>query len=247
MKKNVKRILWSAGLVLILLIGLLGVRIYRMTSDMKKMKPVDTGEVVPGVFAVKDVYVNLYLVKGAAGYVAFDSGNGPESVRSGLSKLNIDPAGVVAVFLTHADADHAGGLPVFPNARVFLANEEEQMIDGRTARFAVFKNKPIREHTPLNDNQTVEIGGVKVTAVLTPGHTPGSMCYLVDGQNLFTGDTMRLTSGAAGIFSKTINMDSDAQLRSLKKLAGLSGVKYVFTAHFGYTDDFGKAFEAFRK
>ncbi len=246
MKKIVKRTLRVAGILLVPVVLFLGIRIYRTVNEVRKMTPVETGEPVPGVYSVKDKMVNLFLVKGAAGYIAFDSGHGPGGVRKELRKLNIDTAGVAAVFLTHADGDHTGGLPLFPNAAVYMANEEEQMVDGRTARFFIFKNSLKRRHAPLNDNQTVEVDGLKVTAILTPGHTPGSMCYLVDGRLLFTGDSMRLRDGKADIFSKTINMDSDIQRYSLKKLARLHGVQAVFTAHFGYTDSFDRAFEGFR-
>jgi hydroxyacylglutathione hydrolase len=247
MKKNVKRILTAAGILLALVVLFFGVRIYKTMAEIKKMAAIETGEIVPGVYAVKDKMVNLFLVKGKGRYIAFDSGNDPDGVRRGLQRLNIVPAEVAAVFLTHGDADHTGGLPVFQDAKVYLATEEEQMVDGRTARFAVFKNKPIRRHDLLNDDQTVEVDGLKVTTVLIPGHTPGSMCYLVNGQLLFVGDSMRLTNGKADIFSKTINMDTDTQRYSLKKLARLAGVRYVFTAHFGYTDSFDRAFEAFRE
>jgi glyoxylase-like metal-dependent hydrolase (beta-lactamase superfamily II) len=121
------------------------------------------------------------------------------------------------------------------------------MIDGRTPRFLIFKNKLNRKHVSLNDNEIIKVDSLNVTAILTPGHTPGSMCYLVDGRLLFTGDSMSLKSGRADIFSKTINMDSDTQRESLKKLARLTGVQTIFTAHFGMSDSFEKAFEGFKK
>ena len=247
MKKIVKRTLIVIGLVLLPIILFLGVRIYKTMRDIRKMTPVDTKEIVRGVYSIRDSYVNLYLVKAAGRYIAFDSGTDPDRVWKEMQKLNIDPADIAAVFLTHADSDHTGGLPLFQNAAVYLSNEEEQMVDGRKARFAFFKNKLARKHVLLNDNETVEVDSVKVTAILTPGHTPGSMCYLVNGRLLFTGDSMSLKSGRADIFSRTINMDNDAQRESLKKLARLTGVKYVFTAHFGMSDSFDKAFEGFNK
>jgi glyoxylase-like metal-dependent hydrolase (beta-lactamase superfamily II) len=246
MKKNVKRIWMGAGILFALLVLFLGIRIYNAITDLRNMTPVETGEIVTGVYSIRDSIVNLFLVKGANRYIAFDSGNDPKVVRRELKKLNIDPADVAAVFLTHGDSDHTGGLPLFQSAQIYLATEEEQMVDGRKARFFIFKNKLAQMHALLNDNQTVEVDGLKVAAILTPGHTPGSMCYLVNGQYLFTGDSMSLKSGKAGIFSKTINMDNATQLESLKKLAGLKGVRYVFTAHYGYTDSFDKAFETFR-
>jgi tRNA(Ile)-lysidine synthase TilS/MesJ len=44
-----------------------------------------------------------------------------------------------------------------------------------------------------------------------------------------------------------INMDSSVQRQSLERLAKLEGIRYVFTAHHGYTDSFAAAFEALRK
>lgn len=48
---------------------------------------------------------------------------------------------------------------------------------------------------PLEDGQVLELGRLAVEVLHTPGHTPGSACFLVEG-NLFTGDTLFV--GAAG-------------------------------------------------
>ena len=42
---------------------------------------------------------------------------------------------------------------------------------------------------PLKDSEIINVGTLEVKVVHTPGHTPGSVCFLVDG-NLFTGDTL---------------------------------------------------------
>ena len=245
MKKGVKWTWITAGFIVLLGVAFLGSRIFEVKKDIDKMTPVETKRIVDGVYAVRDSYVNLYLVRGETRYIAFDSGNKPETVGRELQNLNIRPSDIAAVFLTHADSDHAGGLPAFPDAEVYLPAGEEQMVDGRTARFFIFKNKLARKHVLIGDNETKAVDGVTVTAIATPGHTPGAACFLVNGQFLFTGDSMSLKSGRAGIFSQAINMDSEAQLESLKKLSKLEGVKTIFTAHHGYSDFFKEAFEDF--
>jgi len=248
MTKKTRQLLLIVGALIVLLVVFVGIEVLRLKHELDQMKPAETARIADRVSAIKDSIVNLYLVKGATKYIAFDAGNGPEGVRKGLESLAINPADVIAVFLTHGDTDHTGGLPAFANADVYLPAEEEQMINGRTARFFfVIRNELGRRHKPISDGQTVETDGLKVTAILTPGHTPGSTCYVVDGQYLFAGDSLSLKSGKAGVFSEMINMDSDVQRESLKKLAKLEGIRYVFTAHHGYTDSFERAFEELRK
>lgn len=47
----------------------------------------------------------------------------------------------------------------------------------------------------LKDGNVLELGTLRIEVIHTPGHTPGSVCYLVSG-NLFTGDTLFV--GAVG-------------------------------------------------
>jgi len=43
----------------------------------------------------------------------------------------------------------------------------------------------------LEDRSVLEIGRLRIGTIATPGHTPGSMCFTVDGTPLlFTGDTL---------------------------------------------------------
>ena len=41
----------------------------------------------------------------------------------------------------------------------------------------------------LTDNEIIQVGTLEIQVLHTPGHTPGSVCFLVDG-HLFTGDTL---------------------------------------------------------
>jgi glyoxylase-like metal-dependent hydrolase (beta-lactamase superfamily II) len=65
----------------------------------------------------------------------------------------------------------------------------------------------------LKDEDIVEVGTLKVKVIHTPGHTPGSVCYLVDG-NLFCGDTLFV--GAVGR-TDLIGGSLETLLESLEK------------------------------
>jgi glyoxylase-like metal-dependent hydrolase (beta-lactamase superfamily II) len=46
--------------------------------------------------------------------------------------------------------------------------------------------------TPVHDGEHIPLGAIHLTALHTPGHTPESTCYLLEGKALFTGDTLFL-------------------------------------------------------
>jgi hydroxyacylglutathione hydrolase len=242
MRKGTKRFLLATGLVvciLILLIAALGIK---FKAELSKMHPLETKEIISGVYAINDGIVNMFLVKGKKGFIAVDAGNETERIQREMKKLNIDPEEVTAVFLTHSDSDHVAAVATFKNAKIYLPREEEQMINGTTARFYITRNKINFKYEPVSDNEIIKTVGLEIKGIATPGHTPGAMCYLVNNKFLFTGDSLSLQSGKAGLFSKFINMDNETQLKSLKKLALVKGIKYIFTAHHGFNDNYEKAF-----
>ncbi len=84
---------------------------------------------------------------------------------------------IVAVIDTHVHADHlsrARALAALAGAELYLPQQNR-------VRF------PFR---PLNDGDALTIGGAKLEALRTPGHTFESTCYLVDRRWLLTGDTL---------------------------------------------------------
>ena len=97
----------------------------------------------------------------------------------------------------------------------------------------------------LEDGETQNIGGIDVKAFLVPGHTLGHLAYLVDGELLFTGDAIALNQQGGWCFFDTFNFDSAMNMRSLARLRdrlGVSRIRYVFTAHNGFTDQAAAAF-----
>jgi hydroxyacylglutathione hydrolase len=212
-------------------------------SEFKKMKPLPTGTVAPGIVAIDNQMVNFYILKSDKGLVAIDSGAKTNLTLQEMKKAGFDPKRVIAVYLTHTDFDHTAGIALFPNAKIFISRPEESVINGKTPRSPLFTNKLARSYGFMEDGQVTNIAGFTVQAILTPGHTLGSFCYLVNGKYLFTGDTFSLRNGSVITFPNFINMDTELEKLSIKKLAALKGVEKVFTAHSGSTEDLEKAFK----
>jgi hydroxyacylglutathione hydrolase len=244
MKKILIALVIIAVVVVVIAVLFYMLRIY---PEIKKMSALPTQKLNNDVYAVNDSHVNMFLIKGKTKYIAVDAGNHIKTIEKEMKKLAVDKNDVVAVFLTHADADHTAATDYFTDATIYLAKAEEQMVNGTTRRMLFFYNKLNRKYTTLEDGQVLNVDGLTVKSILTPGHTPGSTCYLIDGKYLFAGDNLSLQNGHAELFNDFFNMDSATQGISLKKLAKLMGVKYIFTAHYGYTDDFAKAFEKWKK
>jgi hydroxyacylglutathione hydrolase len=210
--------------------------------------PTPTGRVDKKVYAIRDKDVAMFCYVDGEHAIAIDAAYAEDTLGEAFRHIPVEPGSVTHVFLTHTDVDHAGGLGLFPNAHVHLSKDEVQMVDGSTPRFLwIYHNPKIaRPYTALADGQIVTVGTIKVQAIATPGHTPGSMSYLVNDRVLFTGDTLILQDGFAGTFYRLFNMDTAAQRASIQKLARLRDVAVLCTAHTGCTTAYVRAIKHWR-
>jgi glyoxylase-like metal-dependent hydrolase (beta-lactamase superfamily II) len=200
----------------------------------------DTGPVFGPVQAVRDGFMNLYVLKAAGGLVCFDAGWRPAMVARGFGALELNPRDVVAVFLTHLHWDHARSTGLFRNAEVFIGKHE---IPAQAPKWL----KPVRRLTGVTEGQILTVAGISVRVLETPGHTPGSASYLAGERFLFSGDVIRLRQGEAFPFPFWFNRDSRALAQSVRKLAGLIGIGCLLTAHTGFTADPAQAFHRWRE
>ena len=97
--------------------------------------------------------------------------------------------------------------------------------------------------TRLIDGQTLTAGGLSVRVIGTPGHTLDSVSYVVDGRHLFTGDALRLRRGKVAPFPTKFNHDQASTKDSIRRLARLTGIEWLMTAHTGATSDVAAAFD----
>lgn len=242
MKKFIKRFFLVIGILLLLVVLFFAGYSLKANSMMKSMTPSETGEITEGIYAIRDSYTTMFLIRDGDSFIAIDCGNKPEAISEGLSTLGIDPLRVSTVFLTHTDGDHTGALQLFSDATIYLSTQEEKLLTGEASRFLFFGNSISRnDYILVNDREELTIGNRIIKGILTPGHTAGSMCYLIDGQYLFTGDALCLRDGKIEPFIRLINVDADMATESISLVTDLPGIRYIFTSHYGYTDDYENA------
>jgi glyoxylase-like metal-dependent hydrolase (beta-lactamase superfamily II) len=201
-------ILLVTGVLIAAVLALGAYYLVRQAMELSVMRPVPAGEPAPGVVAVNYQFVNFWLVKGPDGWLAVDCGTDAGPLRAALASQGIAVADVKVVLLTHSNYDHAGGLDALPGVPVFIA-----------------------------DGASLLLAGLLAQIILTPGHTPGSTCWLVGGGLLFTGDAFAIKDGNMAPFNDFFNMDSARARESQATLRGVKGVKAVFTAHYGVSND----------
>ena len=167
----------------------------------------------------------VYLVTGEKAAVFIDAGYDVQADVDSLA-MHWDDAGrppVAAIVVTHRHLDHAGGVRRLAWATggvVTATAEEKPHIEEAFPKAVVGRT--------VADREVLDLGGVTLEFVHTPGHTMGSVCvYYREERVLFTGDTV-LGSGTT-----TINPEQGevaAYIKSLNMLLGLD-VRLICPGH----------------
>jgi glyoxylase-like metal-dependent hydrolase (beta-lactamase superfamily II) len=170
--------------------------------------------VVPGIHMLGGLSPSpAYVVETAEGLILIDSGLDVDAgyLRSQMAELRLDWTRIRAIFLTHAHGDHIGGAEALrraTGARVHAGAGDAAVIRAggpREAVFSTFSMPGQMTHSTqvdveLRGGERITIGGVEIAAIAAPGHTPGSVCYLVESRGrraLFGGDVIMMLKGDA--------------------------------------------------
>lgn len=156
--------------------------------------------------------------------VVIDPGMDGEGIAEKLSAKGLTPD---YIFLTHGHFDHSQGvraLKAATGAKVVVHRDDAVMLSDAGKNSASFYYRGDLSAFPtssadllVEDGDVIRVGNMAFTVIHTPGHTPGSVCFLSD-HTLFCGDTVFAYGyGRYDLWGG----DRDALGSSLRKIAAM--------------------------
>lgn len=179
-----------------------------------------------------------YLVETTAGLILIDAGleQSHDLLLQQVAQLGLDIQDLKMILLTHGHGDHYLGamkLKQSTDAKIYAGRGDADVLRQAGPREAVFSTFPM-DHVhihptvvdvELSGDEIIELGDTRLKAIATPGHTPGSTCYLLerDGRTaLFSGDTVMTITGDLGTYATYLppryRGNAKDYLNSLRKL-----------------------------
>ena len=179
---------------------------------------------------------NCYLLEEGGEALIVDPSAAASAILRKLREDGCTPGGIL---LTHGHFDHIMSIDTLrqaePNLKVYVHEEDAPMLaDGQKNGFSFFfrQDRTWKDaDVLLTDGQEITVGSATLRVVHTPGHSPGSVCYLCESEGIMlTGDTL---------FSDNIGRcdlwgGSYATIRqSLKRLRDYDGGLTILPGHGG--------------
>jgi metallo-beta-lactamase class B len=156
----------------------------QISSDEEREwnQPVPPFRIAGNVYYVGAHEVAAYLVTTPAGHVVLDSGfeETVPLVLASVEALGFRPADVKLLIASHAHLDHVGGMATLrerTGARLLMSAADAELAarggQGDPNFGDRFAFRPFSPDRVIADGEVVELGGVRLTAHVTPGHTRG--------------------------------------------------------------------------
>jgi glyoxylase-like metal-dependent hydrolase (beta-lactamase superfamily II) len=142
--------------------------------------------------------VNTYLVTDSKRIgVIIDPGHDVSALLTEIEKDQVIPA---AILLTHAHYDHVAGIPdilkKYPEINIYLYKQDKDLLENldiQTKMLGMPKIPDFKVNNIFDNTENISIGELDFSLLHTPGHSQGSISYLIEDK-LFTGDLLFKTS-----------------------------------------------------
>jgi metallo-beta-lactamase class B len=155
-------------------------------------EPADPLRIADGVYYVGASDIASYLITTPAGHILIDAGyeSTVPIIQANVEKLGFHLRDIKILLNTQAHFDHSAGfarLKELTGARLMVSEEDAPLIESGGHGDYLFGDRfpfpPARVDVRLKDADTVRLGGVVLTAHLTPGHTKGCTTWTFDASD----------------------------------------------------------------
>ena len=234
-KKAGKRLFIALIAVILLSLAAASFTLMSITA----MTPAPTGQISnSGIYSVKNESNSMFFIRSDNGYILIDASSSLDKVKASLAGEGINPLDVSHLLLTHSDYDHVDALELFENAAIYIDENEMPLLNKEVKRNFFQNGNSLPEGISpddlilLKDGQILNLDGVAIECFETPGHTTGSMSYIVGGRFIFTGDAVKIEKGVIGIHPFT--MDKKLAEQSAQRIFEIKdNYELIITAHYG--------------
>ena len=182
-------------------------------------------------------FINIYLIVGESCYL-IDSGvaGSKNLIDEYLKSIGRNMSDIKGIFLTHSHPDHIGGaaeIKKITNCKVYAPALELDWIEDIDIQyrerpipnFYSLLSESVKVDVPLQDGDRVILEkGLEICALLTSGHSKGSMSFVLNNDFAFTGDAIPVAHDLP------IFVDYKESIYSLDRINELSEVKYFCPA-----------------
>lgn len=251
-----KKVAWWIVSAALIVAGGVGVAAWLRTGSAHAIPVLGSATitVLPGVHLLGGVGPSpAYAIETSDGVVLVDAGLEADAapVKTELARLGLDWTRIRWIVLTHAHGDHTGGaehLRRMTGAKVYAGQGDADVLRAGGPREAIFSNFYMPNHAThpttidveLDRDTTIPCGDLRLRAVLTPGHTPGSVCYIAEraGQRILFGGDVVMHPGnhdSLGTYSAYLapryRGDARGFLASIEKLRALPAPNVILPGH----------------
>ncbi len=138
------------------------------------------------------------------------------------------------ILLTHGHFDHIGYTASlkekYPDAKIVIGREDSAFTTNDALNLGLYFGLELKHFSAdieVADGDKLDFGKSQIKVISTPGHTKGSVCYILDN-NVFTGDTLMMMTGGRTDFPTGSSHD---MFCSMKKLYELDGDYNLYCGH----------------
>jgi glyoxylase-like metal-dependent hydrolase (beta-lactamase superfamily II) len=119
-----------------------------------------------------------YIIYSKKNAIIIDPGFEPKKIIDFIKSHDLT---IKYIIVTHHHSDHTYGINIlkneYPNSRIVASKDDGIKIDANTEIL-------------VDDGDELKLDDIYLSFILTPGHTPGGICIIVNDSALLTGDTL---------------------------------------------------------